>query len=178
MKTQLVVTSVGEDKPGIVARLTELFVDHGANLEESRMAILGGEFAAIMLVSLPEDKVEKLRGSLDKLTSEGLTVGCKQTRQSEKLKGRSSYTLSLQGADHEGIVHSVASTLRERDINIEALETGVTPAPVTGTPLFSMTATVQIPSTLRIGDLRATLDDIAKAEAVEITLESKTANVG
>jgi glycine cleavage system regulatory protein len=38
MKTQLLVTLVGEDKPGIVARVTAIFVDNGANLEESRLA--------------------------------------------------------------------------------------------------------------------------------------------
>src|SRR4051812_38699482 len=72
MKTQLLVTLFGEDKPGIVARVTELFVANGANLEESRMAILGGEFAAIMLVSIEADKVEALKSKLEKLSSEGI----------------------------------------------------------------------------------------------------------
>ncbi|MBZ0186776.1 MAG: hypothetical protein K8F91_11050, partial [Candidatus Obscuribacterales bacterium] len=46
MNNQLLVTAVGEDRPGIVARVTEVLSGHGANLEASRMAILGGEFAA------------------------------------------------------------------------------------------------------------------------------------
>lgn len=175
MKTQLLVTLVGEDKPGIVARVTELFVANGANLEESRMAILGGEFAAIMLVVIDEAKIEQLRGSLNKLSAEGITTTCKQTRAAQANAGHSSVTLSLRGADHEGIVHSVASYLREKHINIESLETGVTNAPIAGTPLFSMFATLQVPSSLTLEDLRSKLNEIAKRESVDIKLEPKEA---
>jgi glycine cleavage system transcriptional repressor len=164
MKTQLLVTLVGEDKPGIVARVTAIFVDNGANLEESRMAILGGEFAAIMLVSVEEGKAEQLDKALQKLSSEGLTLTTKKTRKGEAAKGLEQYTLTLRGADHEGIVHSVATYLREKEINIEALETAVENAPVAGTPLFSM-----------LEELRRKLDEIAKNESVDINLDAKKA---
>src|SRR4051812_35767084 len=107
MKTQMMVTLFGEDKPGIVARVTELLVANGGNLEESRMAILGGEFAAIMLVAVDEGKIDQLRVSLEKLSVEGITTTCKKTRAAQASVGHSTVTLSLRGADHEGIVHSV-----------------------------------------------------------------------
>src|SRR5438309_5307887 len=79
MKNQLLVTAVGEDRPGIVARLSEIFIKHGGNLEESRMAILGGEFAAIVLVSAPEGKMDALTQDLVKLKAEGIMITTKAT---------------------------------------------------------------------------------------------------
>src|SRR5262245_30409521 len=79
MTSQLVLTVVGEDKPGIVARVTGILVKHGANLEESKMAILGGEFAAIILVTGDENKFQQLENDLGSLKADGITVNTKQT---------------------------------------------------------------------------------------------------
>jgi threonine dehydratase len=43
-KEYLVVTTVGPDKRGIVEKITEVMLNQQANIEESRMARLGGEF--------------------------------------------------------------------------------------------------------------------------------------
>jgi glycine cleavage system transcriptional repressor len=173
MKTQLLVTSIGEDRPGIVARITEVFVKHGANLEESRMAILGGEFAAIMLVSVAEKQIPALQDALQKLKDEGLTITTKPTSgaTAEKTSGHGAYTLVLRGADHEGIVHTVAACLRDRSINIESLETEVIHAPVSGTPLFTMKANLQVPSSVGFEELRSKLAEIARTEAVDIDID-------
>ncbi|MBM3890900.1 MAG: glycine cleavage system protein R, partial [Verrucomicrobia bacterium] len=45
MRQYLVVSAVGQDRPGIVDRISEFILDHDCNIEDSRMAILGGEFA-------------------------------------------------------------------------------------------------------------------------------------
>jgi glycine cleavage system regulatory protein len=44
-KVYLVVTAVGQDRRGTVKMITDVVVTHFANIEESRMARLGGEFA-------------------------------------------------------------------------------------------------------------------------------------
>ena len=48
----VVLTAVGPDRPGLVNALASLIRDAGANIEDSRMAILGGEFAVILLIRL------------------------------------------------------------------------------------------------------------------------------
>ena len=55
MKRNLVLTLTGPDRIGIVDRVTGLLLDRGGNVETSRMARLGGEFAVLMLVSLPSE---------------------------------------------------------------------------------------------------------------------------
>ncbi len=57
----LVLTAVGPDRPGLVNDLSSLIAAAGANLEDSRMAILGGEFAVILLISASADALERTR---------------------------------------------------------------------------------------------------------------------
>src|SRR5947209_6352787 len=48
------VTAVGADRPGIAAAVTTVLFEHGGNIEDSRMAILGGHFSMMLIVALPE----------------------------------------------------------------------------------------------------------------------------
>ena len=56
----LVITASGEDKIGIVDRLSGKIAESGCNIEESRMAVLGDQFALIMLLSGPWNALSKL----------------------------------------------------------------------------------------------------------------------
>jgi glycine cleavage system transcriptional repressor len=170
MKSQLLVTAVGEDRPGIVARLTEVFVKHNGNVEESRMALLGGEFAAIILVAIPAERVDGLKTELDNLSNEIINVTVKPTsaHDPKRFAGHSHYEINLTGADHEGIVHKVSAWLRDRSINILSMSTEVVSAPVSGTPLFCMNAIVVVPSSLTESELRNEMTKIGSLENVEI----------
>ncbi len=165
-----VITIIGPDRQGTVAHITESIVRSQANIEESRMARLGGEFAVIMLVSLPAARQADLRTGLDQMTGEGLTVFVKPTdlARVQMLAGFVPYEIAVQGADHEGIVHQVAAYLAGESINVETMDTMVTPAPLTGTPLFSMRASVQAPPALTLHQLRAKLLDLGDELGVDI----------
>ena len=52
--SEFAVTAIGRDRPGIVAAITGVLLDLGGNVEDSRMAILGGHFAVMLIVELPE----------------------------------------------------------------------------------------------------------------------------
>lgn len=174
MRSQLLITSIGEDRPGIVARLTEVLVANSANLEESRMAILGGDFAAIMLVSIPSTHVPALEKDLAKLQGEGISVTIRKTEAYDpsRFKDYIPYEILLKGADHEGIVHTVSSHLQQHSINIQSVETMVVHAPVSGSPLFQLKAQIQVPPSISAADLRKNLNKIAVQESVDIELKS------
>jgi Glycine cleavage system regulatory protein len=176
MKTQLLVNAFGPDRPGIVARLSEIVSEHGANLEASRMALLGGEFAAITLVSVASERVKELEEALATLKNEGLTVICKQTQGAgpERFAGYSFYSISLSGADHEGIVHKLSSHLRDLKINILKAETDIVNAPETGSPLFTMNAEIAVPPSIGFDALCLDLSKIATELCVDIDLLSSS----
>ena len=63
--------------------------------------------------------------------------------------------------DHKGILHEFAEVLAGIGVNIRDIETSVTPAPLSGAPLFSAKATVLLPSSVGTGSVRAELKRIA-----------------
>ncbi len=172
MTNHLLVTAVGEDRPGIVAKITEVLVSHGANLEESRMAILGGEFAAVMLVTGQMDASE-LQKDLSALEKDGIAVTTRSTKpiSAERYRDHTACEIFLRGADHEGIVHSVSSQLKDKDINIQSVHTEVISAPVSGSPLFCMNATILVPPSLPVETLKSDLARIGDAQSVDIELK-------
>jgi glycine cleavage system transcriptional repressor len=150
MRENFVFTLTGADRVGIVDTVTRMLLDHGGNVETSRMARLGGEFAILMLVSMPQDQLDSLKRDVEELIARGYKVATSRTGQTyaEAHPGWLPYQIEVQGADHEGIIHQIAHYLSERGINIESMDTETGHAPVSGTPLFSMTALVAVPPNL------------------------------
>jgi glycine cleavage system regulatory protein len=147
-------------------------VAHGGNVEEARMARLGGEFAAIMLVSAPDENLQALQKDLVELEAENLRVVARlTTKAAEPFRGYVPYELALSGADHVGILHAVSDFLAREGINIESLDTEVTNAPVTGIALFSMRAVLQAPPSISFAELRRRLAEIADELGVDIELK-------
>jgi glycine cleavage system transcriptional repressor len=170
MKRFLVVTITCCDRPGIVERVTDVVVTHGGNWEESRLARLGGDFAGIVMVSVPAEQADELTAALTSLANDEMTVTIKDTSPAAPTtRGEHLLcTLRLEGADHEGIVHDVSAYLAKQDINVEAMETEVVAAPMTAAPLFHMKAQLSIPPSLTIEDLRDNLLLIAEQLGVSI----------
>ena len=48
---ELVITAVGSDRPGLVGRLTAPLYEVSANVADSRMVNLRGQFALLLLVN-------------------------------------------------------------------------------------------------------------------------------
>ena len=83
--------------------------------------------------------------------------------------------LTAVGRDKVGTVEMLTDVIVSHSANIEDMETHVTPAPNSGTPLFSMLAKVQAPPNLSLGQLRRKLTDVGEEIDVdiEITLSKK-----
>ncbi|MCZ6710963.1 MAG: glycine cleavage system protein R, partial [Gammaproteobacteria bacterium] len=46
-----VISAIGRDRPGIVNELSQAVLDLDLSIEDSRMTVLGGEFAVLMSVT-------------------------------------------------------------------------------------------------------------------------------
>ncbi len=171
MRTNIVFTLTGPDRVGIVESVTRMFLAQDGNVETSRMARLGGEFAMLMLVSLPEDRMAGVEKGVEELAAQGYKVTWSPTAQlhGESHPGWLPYKVEVHAADHEGIIHEVARYLSERGINIESMETETTPAPLSGTPLFDMTALVAVPP----AQVGANWEAALEAEGKRLNLDIK-----
>ena len=121
MQKQFVLTLTGPDRIGFVEEVTGLLLERGGNVETSRMARLGGEFAILMLVSMPAELFSSLDSDLDGLAARGYKVTTTPVDRTyaQAHPGWLPYRLEVQGADHEGIIHEIAHYLSGHGINIE-----------------------------------------------------------
>jgi len=170
MQITLVMTVVGQDRPGLIEAVARLVRHHGGNWLESRMCRLGGEFAGILRVNVPTENKEKFVQSLGELKSEGLTVVV-QPDVATPQKAGSVALLTLVGQDRPGIVREISHVIARHGVNIEELETECSSAPMSGETLFSANARLFIPQDCDVANLRADLELIAADLQVEIRFE-------
>ncbi|MDH3974425.1 MAG: transcriptional regulator [Deltaproteobacteria bacterium] len=170
MNKHIVATLAGPDHVGIVDRVTKKILELGGNIEESRMARLGGDFAMLLFISISAENRESLSASLERFNKDGFQIFLRETEGEAKTKytGWLPYLVEVSGADHEGIINSITHNLANNGINIESMDTNTAPAPMSGTILFTMTAIVVAPPDLKYHKWRDPLDDICNAVNVNI----------
>lgn len=167
-----VLTAIGTDRVGIVDDISGAVSASSCNIEESKMAVLGGEFAIIMLISGAADKVSGLSETLPSLGSSlGLAVQCRPTREPAPARSGRPYHLEAVSLDTPGIVHAVTAVLRSHGVNIEDLETDTGAAPWTGAPMFRMKAHVVVEPGVSIPRLREALTKLQEQHDLDISLK-------
>ena len=155
MKKYLVISALGKDRPGIVNQLSKSILDSGCNVEDSRMTVLGGEFALILLISGTWNAIAKMETMVSSLEKKlELLVVAKHTEERETRPNRTPYQVEVVSMDHPGIVHEIAGFFSNREINIEDLNTWTYAAAHTGAPMFSLSLTISVPADQSIGRLR------------------------
>jgi glycine cleavage system regulatory protein len=175
MRSSMVLTVIGLDRPGIVQELASTVAAHGGNWEQSRMAQLAGHFAGILNISLPDERAEELRRALDALTTSGLRVVAETTAVPERRSLRG-LRLELTGNDREGIVRDITRALAARSVNVEELDTSRESAPMSGSALFHARALLRVPAGLEVSELQKTLEGIADDLMVDVALLPIEAN--
>ena len=170
MSKRFVLTLTGSDKIGIVENVTELILECGGDVQASRMARLGGEFAMMFLVSIPDGEAENLSGKIENLSNEGFKVTVTETEWGVASQHTDwlPYQIEVRGANHEGIIHEIAEHLSELGINIESIDTNVVPAPMSGAPLFTMDAIVVAPPELPKNKWEDDLEEVADRLNVDL----------
>ena len=130
LSLMLMLTLIGPDRTGIVARMAGVVEVNGGNWLDSRMIRMGGYFSGILRISLPEEKISAFGGEVSKFMDE---VGYQYSIQPAELTDHSFKgdvaMLELSGQDHPGIVHSIFDAFQESGANVEELSTGLKAAP-------------------------------------------------
>ena len=154
-KNYLVISALGKDQPGIVDKLSKIILEDECNIIDSRMTVLGGEFAILLMVEGNWNTLTKLEDALPKQgTKLGLTIISKRTGERQSGSNTLPYAIDVVAMDHPGIVHRLANFFSERNINIEDLITSSYAAAHTGTPMFSVRMSIGIPAEMHIAGLR------------------------
>ena len=171
MMTSIVLTVIGQDKPGLVSAISQRITAAGGNWLDSRMASLAGQFAGLLLVSVPREKTEALIASLQTLGQQGLRIVIEEGISQVAAGGRM-LKLELTGHDRPGIVRDISDALARQQVNIEEMETAFYNGSFSGENMFEMRATLRAPAQLTDAALRQALENLANNLMVDISLDA------
>ena len=139
------------------------------------MAVLGGEFAVMMLLSGDQREIEALTGESAQIAENmDLHISMKKTVAPRIDSQMKPYLIESVSLDTPGIVHSITTALRHYGINIEDLETDTTAAPWTGAPMFVMRGRISIPAGVSLTKLREELETLESDQNLDIKLTPVT----
>ena len=172
------ITSIGVDRPGIVAAVTGVLLDRGCNIEDTAMSILRGQFAMVMVVATPDgigaDELE--RALTERTASFDLVTTVRELHAgvADDAAYGEPWTVVVYGPDHPGIVHLVAARLADLGVNIVDVTTRVSgDAP----PLYSMVMEVLLPVRSDAGAVEAALRAAAEPEGLTVQLTPADADI-
>ena len=167
----VILTVIGDDKPGLVERLATIVADHHGHWLESRMARLAGQFAGILQVEVAAAHREALVQALNRVHEGSLQVTASRLGASEADAAMSQRVrLDLVGTDRPGIVQQISRVIAACGVNVEEIETTAESAPMSGETLFKATASLQVPSGVALAKLQEDLEEVSQDLMVDITL--------
>lgn len=166
--SKIVVTLMADDRPGLVNAVSELVVSHGGNWLESKMADLGGVFTGLILIDVPDANKAALSAALAAFGQDDIAVSLRDAREQPGAQG-DEFRLSIEGADHPGIVNEITDRLQAHAINIAEMETDHQPAAMSGQPMFSASILAILPADADKAALEAELEQAAEELMVDIS---------
>mgnify|MGYP000253514566 CR=1 FL=1 len=168
-----VIRAIGSDRIGVVDDITSVVEEASCNIEESKMSVLGGEFAVMMLVEGDPKAIEKLAShDFSKGPLNDFSVDVVVTEEGSSRRTGVPYMIETVSLDSPGIVHAVTSLLSQEKINIEELETDAESAPFTGSPMFNMRIRITLEGPKRAAELQEILQQLAYDRDLDIAFRS------
>lgn len=168
MATSIVLTVIGDDHPGIVESLSRTLSDHDGNWVQSSMSRMAGQFAGILLATVPDDRVAPCLEALEQLEQDGLTVITHAISLPPDEEPAHSWRLEIVGNDHAGIVRDITGVLTQHGVNVAELETQVESASMAGGDLFRARAVLSVPDGCDVQELLDDIEAIARDLMVDM----------
>jgi glycine cleavage system regulatory protein len=171
MSTPIVLTILGKDHPGIVESLSAVLARHNGNWTQSSMSSLAGQFAGILLATVPRDNAAACIADLEALSATGLQVNVHASDISAPAAATQEFAMDLVGHDRHGIVRDITHVLTRHGVNVQELETEVESASMAGGSLFRARAWLSAPESVDLDALERELEEIANELMVEIRFD-------
>jgi glycine cleavage system regulatory protein len=163
------MTIISPDRTGLVEAIARVVVAHGGNWLESRMCRLGGEFAGILRIEIPEENKSALTDALQKLQQHGLQILVRADPSAPPAATGRQTKLEIVGSDRPGIVREITSALARAGVNVEEFSSEVVSAPMSGETLFKASVRLQLPERCDLAALKKDLEKIAADLLVDVS---------
>ncbi len=164
MRQYRILSAAGADRPGIVHDVSEFLFSHGCNIEDSRMAVLGDQFTLMTLFSGEADGLSRLEQGLSEFQDRAklsafltTAVAPHEYQRVPSLPVR----LEVVAMDAPGIMVQLADLLHSYGVNIETLDSHVSPAPTSGAMVFSIKMKATVPQDVSLSEVKSALNNLA-----------------
>jgi glycine cleavage system regulatory protein len=171
MNISIVLTIIADDQPGVIQAVSRTLHNHGGSWNQSSMSSLAGQFAGILLASVPRENSEACQKELHGLESEGLRIIAHIAGEETETESSHDYLLELVGNDRPGIVHDLTTLLSDHNVNVLSLETVTEGASMGGGELFRASIELAIPASVDIDVLQDDIEEMANDLMVDISFE-------
>jgi len=165
-----ILSFIGDDRPGFVHEITDVVSRCEGSWLESRMIRLEGKFAGLARVSAANEQAAMLESALSSLAQGRFSLIIKAAEPHARLDSKQ-YTLDILGNDRPGILNEITRALVEHGINLTEVSSTVAPAAMSGVPMFSCSANIEVEPSLSMSVVDEQLTEIADALAIDILLE-------
>jgi glycine cleavage system transcriptional repressor len=174
---KILITVIGKDKPGIIAKVSGLLFARGCNLEDISMTLLEGQFAMMMTAGLPAPgALARVMQGLELLQEAPWSLEChvtglegKISRGKKHAKGSLPYMVTAFGKDRTGIVYEVSRALAGMRVNITDLDSRILGEGAKTT--YAMLLEVDVPGRVVLAKLKTLLTTVSKKLKIEIQLK-------
>ncbi len=180
---KLVISTVGKDRPGLVAHMCEAISNAHGNIDDSTMTRLGGQFSMIYIVHFDStENIERFKANVQAIEEKCLFhVDVRPLSPEEEpdlpetqapAKSRK-YLLSVGGYDRTGITYAFSKALAGFEINI----TDVHAHRINGEDgiVYMLAIEMDVPLNVDEAEMKANLEALGKDLNLDVRLRSMDA---
>ncbi|QBY03495.1 amino acid-binding protein [Thalassotalea sp. HSM 43] len=162
----VVISFLGEDRPGLVEKLAAIVKHHGGNWQTSSMRHLSGFFAGILEVMVAEQNAEALVNDLQGFDMLDMNI------QLSKPSNYDDRTISIDitANDRPGIIGDISAVIHKAKGNLVKLVSSQGNAPHFGQPIFKASAIVAVTTDQQIEQLVDALEGIEDDLIVDLNI--------
>lgn len=124
---KIIISVLGKDRPGIIAAVSRVLLDHDGNIENVSQTSLQSHFAGIFIAAMPDEIALDSLGAAfkERLEPMGLQAHIQPTAETTPfpLPGETEpFVITTRGPDRKGLVAEISAVLAHHGVNISNLE--------------------------------------------------------
>jgi len=123
---KVVISVLGHDRPGIIARVTAAISEKDGNIENVSQTIVQSEFSGLFIASFPSNnQTESLQAYFqDQVADMGLKAYVESLKASKPVATVPSqpFVITTQGPDRKGLVAAMTSVIASFNVNVTNLQ--------------------------------------------------------
>jgi glycine cleavage system regulatory protein len=169
MTSRIILSAIGNDRPGLTQALAEAVLGAGGNWLESHLSHLGGQYVGAVLVEIAAERVPELEAAARAVDAQGLHVKVIAAGDVPGNPAADMLKIELVGQDRPGIVREVTAALAPLGVNIEDLVTSTENSAWSGERLFRAVARLSLPGGITLDQVQDALEAISAEIIVDFT---------